>query len=170
VSARLAQWLLARSRRERLLDLVLALALLGLAATEGVIGPLAARRAAARAALDEVAALEVWLAARRLDLALLPAPAPAGGPAGSPAPPPAGLGGIEARLLAHGLRDAVGLVAATEGGGVALRFPSVEFGPLMGWLDAVETGEGYRVAGARLRRGAEGGTVEAEIDLAPAGG
>lgn len=163
--ARLARWLLARSGRERLLLALLAVALAGLVAVAGVVQPLEARRAAARAALDEVAALEVWLAARQLDLALLP-PAPG---ADAAAGPPSGLGGIESRLLADGLREQVGFIANTDGGGVALRFQAVGFAPLMAWLEAVEAADGYRVAGLRLQRGAEGGTVEAEVELAPAG-
>jgi len=166
MSARLAAWLIARSPRERLLLALLAVALLALGALEGVVRPVEARREAARAALAEVAALEVWLAARRLELAALP---PAPGEA-APAAAPAGLGGLEERLVAHGLRAAVGFIANTAGGGVALRFQAVEFAPLMAWLEAVEAADGYRLAGLRLRRAEEGGTVEAEIELAPAGG
>ncbi|MCL4189288.1 MAG: type II secretion system protein M [Rhodobacteraceae bacterium] len=166
MSVWLAAWLIARSLRERLLLAALTVALLGLVVLGGVVRPVEARRQAARAALDDVAVLEVWLAARRLELAALP---PAAGE-GTPAGPPAGLGGLEERLVADGLRTAVGFIANTAGGGVALRFQAVEFALLMAWLEAVEAADGYRVAGLRLRRAEEGGMVEAEIELAPSGG
>lgn len=154
----LADWIAGLSRRERGLIAVLVLAVLPAAAWFGAAAPLLERRAAARAALEAAEAERAWLAARLAEAAALPDPA--AGPA------PEGLAGLEARLAAAGL-DGARLADAGEGA-VWLVLERAPFGVLMAWIEAVEAGAGYRLAGLELTATGEPGQVAAEVRLVPA--
>lgn len=157
-------------RERRLVALGAAvLALAGVVA--GLVLPALDRREAARAGLAEAAALHGWLALRIAEAEALPplpgdtAEAPDAGP---DRPPPAGLAGVEASLVAAGLREAAAQISAEDSTGtVVLRFDAVAFTALMPWIDRVGPETGYRLAGLRLARTGSPGAVQAELRLAP---
>lgn len=162
--AALARVLSTRSPRERLLLALLALAALPVAFVALVALPLLDARASAEAALSEARATRDWYIARQVEIAALPstdAPATEAEPTA-----PVGLGGLEARLIDAGLREAVTLLANAPNRRVALTFDQVDFAPLMAWLDGLEAGAGYRVAAMLLER-SEPGQVVAELQLEP---
>lgn len=162
----LAAQFLQRSRRERwLLSAALLLALpLGLAF--GVIDPLNERRIAAEQRLLDAQVQREWLRARQAELALLPAPGTAL-PRTEIQTSPIGLGGIEARLTADGLREHVVALAAPSRGDVVIELEAVGFAKVMQWVASVEVDAGYALGLLRLRRGEEPGEVDAELQLEP---
>ncbi|WP_127105281.1 type II secretion system protein GspM [Pararhodobacter zhoushanensis] len=161
--AALARLLAGRSPRERLLLALLALGALPVAFVALVALPLMDARTAARADLAAAQAVRDWYAARQLDIAALPRPGTA---TQTERPAPVGLGGIELRLIDAGLRDAVTLLANGPNGRVALTLAEVPFGDLMGWLDGIEDGAGYRINALQVERSAPG-EVDAELQLEP---
>lgn len=161
--AALARLLSRRSRRERAL-----LALLGLgavpAALVGLVAlPLIDAGAAARAELDAARATQAWYRARQVEIAALPRSGEVAAAVESPAP--VGLGGIESRLIAAGLRPSVSLLANAANGRVALSLEAVPFVDLMGWIDGLQ-GMGYGLAALQLV-GVAPGDVDAELQLEP---
>ena len=164
--AALARFLSRRSARERLLFALLFLAALPLGFAALVALPLVDARADAHAGLTEARATRDWYRARQAEIAALPVTDSAEAAGGVT---PIGLGGIERTLIEAGLRAAVGRLANAPSGGVTLSLQAVEFAPLMGWLEGVEAGAGYRVAALVLERSAPG-LVDAEVRLAPRSG
>ncbi|GAB4276919.1 MAG: hypothetical protein Kow0013_30400 [Pararhodobacter sp.] len=162
--ATLAAILARQSRRERVLIAVLVLAVLPLAAAFLIGAPLLDRRAAARAERTEAEVTRAWYVARLPDIAALP---PVGAPAGTPGIAPVGLGGIEARLIESGFRDAVVQLANAQGDRVALSLEGVAFEGLMPWLEAIEASAGYRVLALQITRAEEPGLVNADLQLEP---
>lgn len=163
---RLVAQFMQRSRRERWLLLAALLLALPLGLAFGVIEPLSERRLAAEQRLIDAQAQRDWLRARQGDLATLPAP--------GTAPPrtvtqasPVGLGGIEARLTAEGLRQHVVALAAPSRGDVVIQLESVGFAEVMQWVASVEADAGYALGALRLRRAAEPGAVDVELQLEP---
>lgn len=155
--------LLRRSPRERgLLALLFGLALPA-ALVFGLLLPLAERRAAAAAALQQDRALHAWVTARVAEKRALQA----GGQTGPRTP--VGLSGLEQSLIAANLRAAVRTLANRPGGGVELGFDAVPFAALIDWLSASDPGWGYDIAELRLLRGAEPGLVAADLRLEPQG-
>lgn len=161
MSQALVNFLLARTRRERwLLGLVVVIGL-PLGWYQGVIVPLETRAAEARQTLEDGRALQIWLDARRIELAALPereALAPRNLP---------GLSAIEGSLHSAGLDNRVSTLATATGGGIALQLEGVEFTALMPWLDQFERDTGYRLAQLALRRSDRAGEVAAEILVQP---
>lgn len=162
--AALSRSLSRRSPRERLLLALLLLVALPVAGLFLGAVPLIDARVSARAALDEARAERAWYVERQAEIAVLPVPGEA---VARETPAPVGLGGIEARLIAAGLREAVSQLANAQGNGVTLGFDPVGFEDLMRWLDGVETEAGYRVSALQVLRGDGDGLVEAEIRLEP---
>lgn len=163
----LADMLIARSRRERWLLSLMVLVAVPFIYVYGVVLPLGARHQQAQVALEDAAALESWLQARRVELeSLPPVPENAAGADGGARPVP-GLGGIETRLDKAGLGAAVRQIASADQGGVTLRLEEVAFTDLMAWLDAFEAETGYGVARMTLDRSDRPGLVEADILLRP---
>ncbi|PWE27779.1 type II secretion system protein GspM [Pararhodobacter marinus] len=162
--AALARLLARRSKRERTLLALLALGAVPVAFVGLVALPLIEARAAARAELDAARATRDWYAARQVEIAALPAPDTAA-PATEP-PAPVGLGGIEARLIAADLRDAVSQLANAPDRGVRLSFAEAPFAGVMDWVDALGDGSGYRVAALTFER-VSPGLIDAEIRLEP---
>lgn len=153
--------LLRLAPRERLLIGVLVFALLPATLWLVWLEPLAERRAASGAALQEARALNVWVAARAAEKTALDA-------LGDTGPrPPIGLSGLEQSLIAADLRDAVTDLSRRGAGGIELRFDAVGFGALMGWLGASDPGWGYDIASLRVRRGEAPGIVAADLRLIP---
>lgn len=159
--AGLARQLARRSPRERLLLALLLLGALPLAFVVLLALPLLESRAAAGAELAAARATQAWYIARQGEVAALPGPG--GAPSGRAAP--VGLGGIEARLIAAGLRPAVTLLANAPDGRVALSLQSVAFADLMPWIEGIDAA-GYAVAALRLERTGPG-RVEADVQLEP---
>ncbi|MBW4982876.1 type II secretion system protein M [Mameliella sp. CS4] len=160
MTGRMVERLLRLTGRERLLLGVMALVLL-LGAGVGLLWPLAERRAASAAALEEARALSAWVAARAEDARVLRS---AAGP--GPAEP-IGLAAVQRSLEGAGLSGNVATLSARQGGGIEMRFEAVSFDLLIGWLTQVEPVWGYRFAGFRLDRGAEPGLVDARIEVVP---
>lgn len=166
MSERLAALIMRLSRRERWLLVAALLVVLPLGLVLGVVQPLGERRLATEARLSEAQAQRDWLRARQGELAALPVAAAV--PAEQAAAvSPVGLGGIEARLTADGLRGHVVALAAPARGEVLIQFEEVGFGAVMRWIEAVEAEAGYALGALRLRRGDEPGVVNAELQLEP---
>lgn len=161
MTARLIDALARRAPRERLLLALLAFAVLPAALWLALLDPLAARRAEARAALAETRALADWVAARRAEIAALAVPGEAG------PRPPIGLSALEQSLIEAGLRAAVSDLANRDGGGIELRFETVNFRALMAWLGRADPGWGYDIAALRLSARDAPGLVAAELRLVP---
>ncbi|MDU8912181.1 type II secretion system protein GspM [Aestuariicoccus sp. MJ-SS9] len=153
--------LLRLAPRERLLIGLLAVVVLPAALWLGWAEPLAERRAASVAALEEARALDAWVAARVAEKTALEA-------LGDTGPRTAiGLSALEQSLIDAGLRSAVSDLARRGAGGIELRFETVEFGDLMGWLGRSDPGWGYDIAGFRIVRGEAPGLVSADLRLEP---
>lgn len=165
MSARLIDLLLGLSSRERRLLAALVLAVLPLAAVFALLLPLQERRAAAAAALEEAQALQLWVQQRSAEKAALAQPGRVPEPTGAPA----GLSGLEQGLIAAGLRPALSELGTEAGGGVVLRFDSVDFTRLANWLSAAHPGWGYDIESFRFDAVDGPGRVAAWITLAPAG-
>lgn len=166
--AGLARLLARRSPRERLLLALLLLGALPVAFVALLALPLIDARAAAQADLAAARATQGWYAARQVEIAALPQPGATPSGAGRPAAEgvaPVGLGGIEARLIAAGLRPSVTLLANAPNGRVALSLQSVAFADLMPWIDGIGAA-GYGLAALRLERTGPG-RVEADVQLEP---
>jgi type II secretory pathway component PulM len=162
--AALARGLAGRSRRERVLLALLAGVVIPAAFVVLAALPLQEQRAAARAAVTEAEATRDWYLARQTEIAELPGQIPE---AAMPRIAPVGLGGIEARLIDAGLRDAVTLLANAQGASVSLTLSGVRFEALMAWIEGIESEAGYRLAALRLERGEDGGLVDADLALEP---
>lgn len=161
MSARLIDLLLRLAPRERWLLALLVVVALPVAVGIGWLLPLAERRAAAEAALQEARAVTGWVSARAADQALL-APVQRSGPTD-----PIGLSGLEQSLISARLRPLLSELANRTGGGVALRFDKVPFGDLVRWLSASDPGWGYDIADFRILRSDDPGVVSAELRLIP---
>ncbi|WP_417625848.1 type II secretion system protein GspM [Pararhodobacter aggregans] len=161
--ATLARQLARRSPRERLLLALLLLGALPLAFVVLLALPLLESRAAAGADLAAARATQAWYSARQAEIAALPDPRAA--PSDAARVVPVGLGGIEARLIAAGLRPAVTLLANAPNGRVALSLQAVAFADLMPWIDGIDAA-GYGVAALMIERSAPG-VVDAELQLEP---
>jgi len=162
---RLAALLMERSRRERGLLAVLVLGALPLGLWQGVAVPLTERQAAARAALAETRATELWVADRAVEHARL---RHAAGGRKDRAAAPVGMSGIESALREAGLRDEVTELANTAGGGITLRFDAVRFSRLAAWLSDQSGQWGYDLDAFTFERGAREDVVAADLRLVPA--
>lgn len=165
--ASLAQGLARRSPRERMLLVLLAGVVIPAGLVFLVVLPLQEQRSAARAALRDSEATRAWYVARQAEITALPASQVTPDAADRVTTAPIGLGGIEARLIESGLRDAVTLLANTQGASVALTLAAVPFGALMDWIEGIERDAGYRLSALQLERGDDGGLVNAEFRLEP---
>ena len=163
---RLAAQFMQRSRRERWLLLVALLLALPLGLAFGVIEPLTERRLAAEQRLIDAQAQRDWLRTRQGELASLPAPG-ADLPQAVTQASPVGLGGIEARLSAEGLRQHVVALAAPSRGDVVIQLEAVDFAEVMRWVASVEAEAGYALGALSLRRTEVPGEVDAELQLEP---
>lgn len=161
--ARLAAWLVGRSRRERVLLALLALVGLPAAVWLALFEPLLERREAARAALAAAEDQRAWILARRAEMAALP---PAPGSRDGSGRPPEGLAALEARLAAAGL-DPMGTAQLADAGegAVTLRLGGVAFVELMAWLETLEAETGWRLVAATLVAAETPGSVEADLRL-----
>ena len=163
---RLAAQFMQRSRRERWLLLAALLLALPLGLAFGLIEPLSERRLAAEQRLIDAQAQRDWLRARQVELASLPLLGTEQHQTVTQATP-VGLGGIEARLSAEGLRQHVVALAAPSRGDVVIQFEAVDFAEVMRWIVLVEAEAGYALGALRLRRAEEPGEVDAELQLEP---
>ena len=165
MSARIIDYLVGLSRRERWLLAGLLGVALPLAAVFGLILPLSEARNAARAQGDEARLMQEWVAQRAGEYlaqgALL-------GADGADQGPPLGISGIELSLVEAGLRQDVTELANSENGGVNVRFDAVAFTGLTGWLRLNQGSWGYDLEAFRFVRGARDDLVEAELKLVPA--
>lgn len=161
MSQKLADFLLARTRRERWLLGLAVVLVLPLGWYQGVILPLKTRAADATQELEDSRSLQLWLEARRTELEALPEPE-----ADSSRNLPS-LGAIESSLQGAGLEEWITTLAAGTGGGITLQMDGVEFTDLMPWLDRFERETGYRVAQFAAQRGGAPGRVVADILLQP---
>lgn len=161
MNARLIDFLLARSPRERWLLGVLVLGVLPLALVFAVLLPLRAAQQDALDARTEAVAMNLWVQDRALEMAQLGA-APQASPQSA-----IGMSGIEETLIDAGLRDAVTDLVQDSRGQVALRFDQVRFTRLMGWLSGVAPTWGYDVNVFRIEAGPVSGDVEASLTLVP---
>lgn len=162
MTRRIVEHLLRLSGRERLLlALMLLVAAVGLGA--GLLWPLAERRAAAETALAEARALELWVAARSEEAAMLRAAAGPGPVA------PIGLAAVQRSLEQARLIDSVETLSAFRGDGIELRLDAVGFDRLIAWVTQVEPVWGYRFASFRIERGPEPGLVNARFEVLPNG-
>lgn len=134
----------------------------------GVTQPLTERRAGAHAAAVEARALHGWVMARQAELRALPQPAPPpdSGTGRTADGDPPGLAGIEARLVAAGLRGALIDLTRTADGDIALRLADAPFAAVMPLLESLADG-GYRIASLQLLRGTDPGTVATDAVLEP---
>jgi len=160
----LAHALARRNPRERLLLALLLLVVVPAALVMLVALPMIERQAQAQAALAAAQDTRAWYLTQQSAIARLPLTEAA--PAPEPRSP-VGLGGIEDRLIDAGLRDAVTLLANTQGDTVTLTLAAVPFADLMGLIDGIVAQAGYRLSALRLERGFDGGLVDAEIRLEP---
>lgn len=165
--AALAQSLARRNRRERWLLAILLAVVVPVAFVALVALPLLEQRAAAHRALTDAQATQAWYVARQHEIAALPSTERASPDLAETAITPIGLGGIEARLIDADLRNAVTLLANTQGDSVSLTLNAVEFSALMAWIDSIEDNAGYRLTALRLERGVDAGLVTAELRLEP---
>lgn len=163
---RLTGFLLGLSRRERWLVAVLALVALPVGAVYGIALPLAQSREAARAAVAEARATELWVADQAVQFATLARDA-GQRPQVTRATNPIGISGIEASLRDAGLREAVTELANAADGGITLRFDAVRFTQLAEWLTAQNDTWGYDLAGFTFERGARTDVVAADLRLVP---
>lgn len=167
VMDRLSGFLAGLNRRERGLLALLALVALPLALVFAVALPLAERRDAARAAVAEARAIELWTADQAVVYATLTRDA-AALPQRRRGGDPIGISGIEASLREAGLREAASELANAADGGITMRFDAVRFVTLSDWLAAQSDVWGYDLAGFVFERGARTDVVEAEVRLVPA--
>jgi len=163
---RLNAFLLALSRRERWLIALLALLVVPLGGVYGIAFPMAERREAARAAMAEARATELWVADQAVVFARLSRDATRN--AGRDRAVSAiGLSGIEASLRDAGLRKAASDLANTADGGVTLQFDAVRFTRLADWLTAQRDVWGYELVGFTFERGPREDVVKADLRLEP---
>lgn len=163
---RLVDYLLLRSRREKVLLAVLTLLVAPLAVYLLVVQPLQANRADSVVAVSEAAALNTWVKARVVDYgALTPATATLDGAVAA-----IGASGIEQSLRTAGLRDRIDRLAARSGGEIALGFDAVPFSELAAWMSDTLQQAGYVIASFRMTRGEDAGIVAADIVLQPVDG
>lgn len=161
----LIDWLMARAPRERLLLAVSVLLALPLALGFGWLLPLHEARQEAEAALEEARALNLWVRERQGEIMVLAAVAP-DGPDGRGGP--VGASALEQSLRTARLRDWLSALETGGEGGIELSFDTVEFAPLMAWIETQETaGWGYRIDALRLERTERPAMVSARLVLAP---
>lgn len=163
---RLVGFLLGLSRRERWLLAVLTLVVLPVGLIYGVALPLTEQRAAARAAVAEARATELWVADQAVTYATLRRDA-GEGRVTTRATDPIGISGIEASLREADLRRAASELANSADGGITLRFDEVRFTVLAEWLGAQADTWGYELAGFTFERGKREDVVAADLRLVP---
>jgi len=164
VSAGLIDMLLARSARERLWLGLLVVVVLPVAVWFGVMAPLQQDRQAAFKRVEQERLLNIWVAERAGEMAMLAAV-----PTGSKQPkPPIGSAALEQGLIDAGLRPALDELVNRDGGEVVLRFEAVEFEALAAWLSASEPVWGYALREFRFEATNERGIVNASLNLGPA--
>lgn len=161
-------WLLGRAPRERVLLALLGALILPAAVAFAWLEPLAARRQAAEAALGEAQALNAWVRDRQGEMAGLVQAAPGGSGDAAGSGGPVGASALEQSLVAARLRDQLTALETGGDGGVVLRFETVEFARLMGWIDDEAAGWGYDIATLRLEQSPRAGLVTARLVLVPA--
>lgn len=167
MTQRFIDMLLRLSPRERvLLGLLVAVVLPALIWMFAIV-PLQARHAAALQAQNDIRALGGWVVDRAAEHARLSADAGVG--AGSERMPPLGISGLEQSLVAAGLREAVSELGGQADGRIELRFDTVAFTDLAGWLSQSDPGWGYDITAFRLERGEEPGLVAVDLTLEPQG-
>ncbi|MEP2785126.1 MAG: type II secretion system protein GspM [Pseudoruegeria sp.] len=149
--------------RERVLLALLGGVVLPLAILFGLLLPLQEQRTAARAALQDASALQLWVQeqARRA-----PAPSQSDSPLDAPSGA-IGTSGIEQALLQANLRENVTRLSNQSNGIVTLSFESIAFDVLTDWLSAMRPIWGYDVQAILLERGVEAGLVQADLTLVP---
>lgn len=157
---RLAQALVTRTARERWLIALLMGIVVPVGLIAAVAQPMAAARTAALAELDSARDLADWVAERRAVLPPLPAARTAVANVD-----PIGISGIEASLVAAGLRPAVASLSNAPDGGISLRFESVQFSLLMPWVDDTEALSGYVLSAFRIAALDRPDLVQAELEL-----
>ena len=162
MTERLIDRLLQLSRRERFLLVLMAVIVLPALAWLLGLAPLNERRAAAERARQDSQSQALWVLDQAGEQAQLNAAPGAAGVA-----TPIGISGLEQSLVAAGLRQQVRELGGEGDGRMALRFDSVVFTELMGWLSNNDPTWGYDITNFRLQRGAEAGMVVAELTLQP---
>ncbi|WP_297774255.1 type II secretion system protein GspM [uncultured Roseovarius sp.] len=164
VTDRLTGFLLGLSRRERWLLALLTLVAVPIGAIYGIALPLAETREAARAAVSEARATELWVADQALVYATLTRET-AQTESTVRVTTPVGISGIEASLREAGLRDAASELANAADGGITIRFDEVRFTRLAEWLTTQNDIWGYDLAGFTFERGAREDVVAADLRL-----
>lgn len=157
------EFMLRRSGRERFLLGLLGMIILPLAVIFVLLLPLQQTRDAARVARAEAQALQEWVYARAAEQP----PQVTGVSAAAPQVPPIGSAGIEAGLIAAGLRGNIAGLDVRDGGVIVLRFDVVEFVPLANWISDASRGWGYDITGFHIQAGSEPGLVAASLTLTP---
>lgn len=155
--------LLSLSQRERWLVGLLFGGVLPLGIVFLILVPLWEQRQEAYRALNDAEGVLQWVQEQARHY-----PAPAGQEQSTQDRPAPGLSGLEASLVAAGLRDQVTALTNRRAGSVELRFDSVSFARLMPWLTQAETTSGYRLTGMTLDRTETDGRVAAALTLEPA--
>jgi general secretion pathway protein M len=149
--ARFEGWWSGRSQRERVLLTVLGLLLAGAVTVYGVIKPLQAARAEARA---EIRTYETLSARIRAAGTLSPQ-----GPRRTGTPVEIVQGAAQGQQL--------GVTADPTDGGVRATVASGRYDQVLNWIGEVSRSSSLAVTSARITRKAEPGMVEAVVDFAP---
>ncbi len=163
MTQRFIDMLLRLSPRERVLLGLLVAVVLPALIWMFAIAPLQARHTAALQAQSDIRALGGWVVDRAAEHARLSADA------GPERMPPLGISGLEQSLVAAGLREAVSELGGQADGRIELRFDTVAFTDLAGWLSQSDPGWGYDITAFRLERGEEPGLVAVDLTLEPQG-
>lgn len=165
MNGQMLDWLLLRSRRERLLLAATAVLLCAVLGWTVVALPLLDRRALAAERWQSASALADWVAQRAGEIPPVSTPASRGGTGGTRGP--IGISGIESGLRAAGLRRRVSSLGSQAGGQIGLRFDAVPFTDFAGWLSGAERSWGYDISALRIEPTGEPGMVMADLTLVP---
>jgi type II secretory pathway component PulM len=163
MSARLIDFLLSRTARERFLLGALVAICLPLLVVFAVVIPLQEARRTATAEQTEARALAIWVNERVAELGTF-ADAPQ-----LVARAPIGSSGLEQSLIDAGLRDQISDLGVGDAGVIELRFDRVRFITLVNWISANKPTWGYDISSFRFEATEESGKVSAILALTPQG-
>ena len=161
MSNRLIDMLLHLAPRERWLLAALFGLVVPLGLLFGVLLPLQEAKAAQINSRTEAIALNLWVQERVRENAQIAQITQTG------VREPIGTSGVEQSLITVGLRDAITELSSAEDGTIDLRFDTVNFTHLMGWLSQADPAWGYGIARFRFEAGMISGTVAATLSLTP---
>ncbi|MBD3664942.1 type II secretion system protein GspM [Sulfitobacter aestuariivivens] len=161
MSARLIDFLLSRTARERVLLGALMLICLPLLLAFAVVIPLQEARAQAQSEHQEARALGIWVSERVAELNTF------GDAPDVVRSAPIGSSGLEQSLIDAGLRDQISDLGVGDAGVIELRFDLVRFVTLANWISANKPTWGYDITSFRFEATNASGRVSATLSLAP---